>query len=163
MLRVGLGFDIHRLVKGRKLVLGGVHIPFSQGLWGNSDADVILHAVSDSLLGALGKGDIGDYFKDNVFKRKKTKLTSQRIVKEVLRLLKKEKANIVNIDVVIILDKPRLLRYKRKLTKSLSRILDTEEKKVNLKIKSQEGIWQSNPANIMCLATVLIDVRNADL
>ena len=163
MLKVGLGFDIHRLVKGKKLILGGVYIPFSQGLLGNSDADVVLHALSDSLLGALGSGDIGDYYKDAIFRQRKTGFSSRRIVKKVLTLLKKKKAKIVNTDIVVILDRPRLLRYKKRLIKSLSSLLNVGEKRINLKIKSQEGIWHSSPDNIMCLATSLIEIEDAAL
>ena len=108
-MRIGCGWDIHRLVEGRKLVLGGVIIPYDKGLLGHSDADVLTHAICDALLGALGEGDIGIHFPDNDPKYKD--ISSLKLLEKVLNILTKNKYSIVNIDTVIFAEKPKLLNF----------------------------------------------------
>jgi len=113
MLRIGIGYDIHRLVDERKLILGGVEIPAIKGLEGHSDADVVLHAVCDALLGAAGKGDIGQHFPnhDNRYKD----ISSKELLKAVCSILSKEEWRINNVDVMVILEEPKIEPFKKKI------------------------------------------------
>ena len=151
-MRVGLGFDVHRLVKGRKLILAGVEIPYKKGLLGVSDADVVLHSLSDAILGALGLGDIGDYFPPQD-KRNKG-LESKVILKKVLSLLKNKKIN--NLDITLISDKPKLKPYKDKMRENLKNLLKLPKNKINIKIKSQEGLLPLSQQAIFCISVVTI-------
>jgi 2-C-methyl-D-erythritol 2,4-cyclodiphosphate synthase len=151
-MRVGFGFDVHKLGVNRDLILGGLKIPFEKGLQGVSDADVILHSISDALLGALAKGDIGDFFPPDSSKSRHIK--SSEIIKKVLSLL--EDKVISNLDVTIILERPRLKEYKQQITKSLSRILSLPLEKINLKIKSQENLIPPQKECILCCTVVSI-------
>ena len=136
--RIGIGYDIHRLVKGRKLFLGGIEIPHSKGLEGHSDADVLLHAICDALLGALGKGDIGEHF-PNTDKKYKN-ISSTLLLKHVLDLVNKEGYEIVNIDTVIQAEEPKLTPYKPKMRKHIAQTLSIDESCVNMKATTQEGL-----------------------
>lgn len=151
--RVGLGFDVHRFTKSRKdLILGGVKIPYFRGLKAVSDGDVVLHAVSDALCGALCLGDIGDYFPPG--SKKSKNINSKDIVKFILEKID-NKFNIVNIDVIIITDKPRLLSHKGRIHESLKEIFSISV--LNLKVKSKEGMdILGGKDAISCFATVLI-------
>ncbi len=152
-MRVGLGFDLHKFSRGRKLILAGVEIPYEKGLLGNSDADVVLHSIADAVLGALGKGDIGDYFPDD--SPASQGISSLQIINKVLQILRENKENIINLDITIILDSPRLLSYKPAFRQSLSRILNLSESCINIKIKSQEGIWKpAEFAVCLCVAGI---------
>jgi len=150
-MRAGLGFDVHRLVKGRKLILAGVKIPYEKGLSGVSDADVVFHSLSDAILGALGLGDIGDYFPPD---KKNKGLESKVILKKVLSLLKNKKIN--NLDITLISDKPRLKPYKDKMRESLKNLLKLPKDKINIKIKSQEGLLPLSKEAIFCISVVTI-------
>ncbi|UCC94523.1 MAG: 2-C-methyl-D-erythritol 2,4-cyclodiphosphate synthase [Candidatus Omnitrophota bacterium] len=152
--RVGFGFDIHRMSRKRKgIILGGVNIACSFGLVAVSDGDVVLHAVSDALCGACGLGDIGDYFPPSSQKSKN--ISSRKIVKVVLAAIKR-RFRIVNIDVTIITEKPKLVVYKKKIVDSLTQIFSTPY--INLKIKSKEGLDILGSKNSMsCIATVLVE------
>lgn len=153
-MRVGLGFDSHLLVEGRALILGGLNIPYPRGLQGVSDGDVILHSVADAILGALGKGDIGDYFPSE---DKSSKGISSRIIlKKVLKILREERYKINNLDITLILEEPRLKPFKSKLVKNLSLLLGLSESNLSLKIKSLEGLAFKEGC-ILCLTVVLID------
>ena len=150
-MRVGLGFDVHKLVKGRKLILAGIEIPFEKGLLGVSDADVVIHSVCDAILGALSLGDIGDYFPPE--DKKNRGINSKIILKKVLSFLKNRKIN--NLDITLILDKPKLKPYKEKMINSLKALLKIPQNKINLKIKSQEGLLPSGEA-IFCISIVTL-------
>ena len=117
MFRVGIGYDVHRLCKGRKLFLGGVNIPSSRGLSGHSDADVLLHAICDALLGASSQKDIGERFPDSHSAYKN--ISSIKLLKRVNSILKKLKYSIGNIDTIIVAEKPDLSRFKTKSPKRL--------------------------------------------
>ncbi len=136
--RVGLGYDIHRLVKGRRLVLGGVAIPFSKGLEGHSDADVLLHALCDALLGAAGLGDIGEHF-PNTDKRYKG-ISSVVLLREVKKFLDKKGFNIGNVDAVVLAEAPKLMAYKSKMRAMIAKTLKIANDQVNIKATTQEGL-----------------------
>src|SRR5215470_6554382 len=117
MNRIGIGFDAHQLVDGRKLILGGVEIQHSKGLQGHSDADVLLHALTDALLGAAGLGDIGMHFPDSDPQWKNA--ASEIFVRRAAELLKKEGWNVVNVDGLVIAQQPKLLSYREQIRSSL--------------------------------------------
>ncbi len=134
----GIGFDIHRLVKGRKLYLGGIKIPFVLGLKGHSDADPVLHALIDSLLGACRLGDIGKLFSD---KNKKYKnIRSTILVKRVVELIKSKYFSINNIDINIIVQKPKIIKYANKMREVISKICKINPNQINIKGKTTEKL-----------------------
>lgn len=137
-MRVGLGYDIHRLVEGRKLILGGVEIPYIKGLEGYSDADVLLHAICDAILGAIGKGDIGIHFPDTdpAFKD----IPSIELLDEVKETLKTNGYKIINIDSTLILEEPKLGPFKNKMKQIISHLLGVTEDMINIKATTQEGV-----------------------
>ena len=154
--KVGLGFDVHRLSKKEKdLILGGAKIASSFSLIAVSDGDLVLHAVSDALCGAVGLGDIGDYFPPQ--DKKSKGIDSKEILNFILKKINK-KYTIGNLDIIIVADKPRLFSYKGKITKSLKKLLSTT--KVNVKIKSKEGLNILGSKNsISCFAFVSLRKR----
>lgn len=137
-MRIGLGFDIHRLVSKRPLILGGVKIPYPKGLLGHSDADVLLHALCDALLGAVGAGDMGLYFPDTDPKWKGT--SSRQFVEEALRLVKKKGFTLSNADLVLVAEKPKISTHRLDIQRSVSKILKVSGNQVNLKAKTMEGL-----------------------
>jgi len=137
-IKAGLGFDIHKLVEGRRLFLGGVEIPFSKGLLGHSDGDCLVHAIADALLGAMGKKDIGQLFPDTDPKYKDIRSTS--ILKEIVSMLEKQSLEIGNIDSVIIAEEPKLASYIPHMKRGLCLILHIKEKELGIKAKTNEGI-----------------------
>lgn len=154
MIRVGLGYDLHRLVEGRKLFLGGVEFDFSKGEQGHSDGDVLLHAVTDALLGAIGLGDIGSYFppEDEKWKDADSKLLLQKVWNDV----RNEGWKIVNIDCVIKLEKPKFLPKRQEVINSIAQILEIESSNVFVKAKTGEklppiGTSQAVEAEAVCL------------
>ena len=138
MFRVGFGYDVHRLVEGRRLVLGGIDIPWELGLVGHSDADVLVHAIMDGILGALGRGDIGRHFPDTdpAFKDKDSLLMLQ----EVMLMVQKDGYSINNIDSTIVAQKPKLAPYIDDMRKKLSGILYVDFSRVNVKATTTEGM-----------------------
>lgn len=153
--RIGIGYDIHRLLEGRKLFIGGVEIPYIKGLFGHSDGDVLLHAVCDALLGALGAGDIGEHFPDN--DEKYRNIASEKLLKSVSELLKEKKYRVNNLDTVIIAQEPVLSPFKKEIQRSLAGILQIREDQVNVKAKTNEGLGEiGRKEAISCFATVVI-------
>jgi len=138
MIRAGLGYDIHKFKKGRKLYLGGVEIPFAQGLAGHSDGDCLIHAIIDALLGALEEGDIGQLFPDTDPKFKG--IRSTELLKEVVEKLKAKGMEVINIDSVVIAEEPRLSSHILGMKKTLSSILGVERGRLSIKAKTNEGI-----------------------
>ena len=134
----GIGFDIHRLVKGKKLYLGGIKIPFHSGLKGHSDGDVILHAVTDSILGAMRKRDIGTFFPDN--KNKYKNIRSPKMLKPIIIILNQNNFYINNLDINLICEQPKVSKYRERIIKSLSALLDLDRKLINLKGKTVEKL-----------------------
>jgi len=137
-MRIGQGYDIHRLKKGRKLFIGGVRIPFPLGLFGHSDADVLLHAVCDGLLGAAGLGDIGEYFPDTDSRYKNA--SSVELAKKIYARVKNKGFAIINIDCILFAEQPKLVNYKSQIKKSLARILNINKDSINLKAKTMEQL-----------------------
>ena len=134
----GIGFDIHRLVKGRKLYLGGIKIPFTLGLQGHSDADPVLHALIDSLLGACKLGDIGKLFSD---KNKKYKnIRSTILLKKVIELIKSKNFSINNIDINVIAQKPKIKKYSKKMIQTISKLCEINPNQINIKGKTTEKL-----------------------
>lgn len=138
MIRIGLGYDLHRLVEGRQLVLGGVAIPFHKGEDGHSDGDVLLHAITDALLGASGLGDIGEFFPPSDMKWKGA--DSKELLKAAWEAVKKNGWNIENIDCVIALQEPKFLPWRSKVRESISQILEIGADAVFVKAKTGEGL-----------------------
>lgn len=136
MYRIGLGYDIHKLEEKRKLILGGIEIPFEKGLYGHSDADVLIHSIIDAMLGALALGDIGTYFPDTDDKYKD--ISSIILLKEVDKLIHEKKYKINNIDCNIIAQKPKLRPYIDLIKKSLSEVLKIDADLISIKAKTNE-------------------------
>ena len=136
--KIGIGYDVHRLVKGRKLILGGVEIPHDKGLEGHSDADVLLHAVCDALLGALGKGDIGEHFPNTDDKYRN--ISSLVLLDKVNDLVREEGFRVINIDTVILAQQPNFKAYKSKMRFNIAYRLAIDEPAVNIKATTQEGL-----------------------
>ena len=134
----GIGFDIHKLIKNKKLFLGGTKIPFHSGLKGHSDGDVILHAVIDSILGAIQKKDIGTYFPSN--KKKFKNIRSPKMLRPILDNLEKNNIYINNLDINLICEKPKVSKYRNKIINSLSKLMGINNNKINLKGKTVEKL-----------------------
>ena len=134
----GIGFDVHKLVKGRKLYLGGIKIPFHLGLKGHSDSDPVLHALIDSLLGACALGDIGRLFSD---KNKKYKnIRSTILLKKIIKLINSKNFSINNIDINIIAEKPKIKKYSKKMILLISRLCQVNQQQINIKGKTTEKL-----------------------
>jgi 2-C-methyl-D-erythritol 2,4-cyclodiphosphate synthase len=155
MLRIGNGFDVHRFADGRKLLLGGHCVEGVRGLDGVSDADVVLHALADAFLGAVGIGDIGDLYppEDPASKG----LDSRKIMADVLVAVAQRGYRLVNADITIILEEVRLKRHKAAIWDSLAGLLACERDRVCFKIKSQEKLIPQENSCAMCFATVLLE------
>ncbi len=154
MIRVGLGYDLHRLVEGRRLILGGVVFDFEKGEDGHSDGDVLLHAVTDALLGAAGLGDIGSYFPPEDAKWKDA--DSTELLRAVWKDVQAAGWSLVNLDCVIKLERPKFLPKRRDVIISIARILGVEENQVFVKAKTGEklppvGTSEAVEAQVVCL------------
>lgn len=137
-MRIGNGYDVHRLVEGRKLILGGVEIPFEKGLLGHSDADVLTHAVMDALLGAVAEGDIGKHFPDTDEQYKDA--DSLKLLSEVGKIVENKLYVIENIDATIMAERPKLLPYIPKMVENIAGVLGIERDQVNVKATTEEGM-----------------------
>lgn len=135
-MRVGMGYDVHRLVKGRRLILGGVEVPFGRGLLGHSDGDVLLHAICDALLGATGKGDIGKHFPDTDPKYKD--ISSLVLLGKTREIIKEYRVN--NIDSIIIAQEPKLASYLEKMKENIAKVLKIDKGKINIKATTTERL-----------------------
>ena len=137
-MRIGFGYDTHKLVQGRRLVLGGVPIDFPKGLFGHSDADVLLHAVMDALLGAAGLGDIGKHFPptDDAYKD----ISSVALLERVVSSIKEKGYSVVNVDSSIVCEAPRLAPHIPKMTEITARTLGCTVERVNIKATTEEGL-----------------------
>jgi len=154
MIKVGQGFDVHQLVKGRKCIIGGVDIPFSKGLDGHSDADVLLHAISDAILGAAALGDIGKHFPntDPLIKD----INSREILKKVISLLQQKKYSIVNIDATVICELPKLTPHIDQIKKNIASDCNIDIDRINVKATTTEtlgftGRGEGIAAQAICL------------
>jgi len=137
-MRIGQGFDAHALVSGRKLVIGGVHVPYEKGLAGHSDADVLVHAVCDALLGAAGLGDIGQHFPDSDARFKD--IDSRKLLREVARLVKGRGLKVVNVDATVVAQAPRLAPHIPAMRANLVSDLGVAADAVNIKAKTTEKL-----------------------
>ncbi|WP_295740481.1 2-C-methyl-D-erythritol 2,4-cyclodiphosphate synthase [uncultured Oscillibacter sp.] len=137
-LRIGHGYDVHRLVEGRALILGGVEIPWERGLLGHSDADVLVHAVMDALSGAARLGDIGQLFPDT--DPAYAGISSLKLLAEVGRLLAEQGYAVVNIDATLLAQAPKIAPYKGQMTENIAKALRIEPERVNVKATTEEGL-----------------------
>mgnify|MGYP001559852488 CR=1 FL=1 len=159
LYKVGMGYDIHRLVPGRKLFLGGVEIPHPKGLEGHSDADSLLHAICDALLGAVGKGDIGEHFPNTDVQYKG--ISSLILLKKVHQLVKEAGFEISNIDCVILAEEPNLKPFRSKMRETIGCTLNLEISTVNIKATTQEGMgFGARSEAIAAYAVVLVKRRS---
>ena len=157
-MRIGFGYDIHPLVDNRPLILGGIQIPFDKGLDGHSDADVISHAVADSLLGAAGLGDIGEHFPDTDKKYKD--FNSIEFLQESERKIYCEKLEIVNIDISLVLEQPKIAPYKKEIAQNLAKNLFLKPNQVNVKATRGEGLgFVGRSEGAICYAISLLMPR----
>lgn len=138
MTRFGMGYDVHKLVEGRKLILGGVEVPHTLGLLGHSDADVLLHAVSDALLGAAALGDIGRHFPDTDPKYKGA--DSMKLLAHVVELIKAKGYKVGNVDATIVAQRPKLKDYIGQMNENIARVLEVEPDQVNVKATTEEKL-----------------------
>jgi 2-C-methyl-D-erythritol 2,4-cyclodiphosphate synthase len=137
-MRVGMGYDVHKLVENRKLILGGVEIDHEKGLLGHSDADVLLHAIMDSILGALALGDIGKHFPDTDEKYKGA--DSMKLLEHVYNLISEKGYAIGNLDATIIAQAPKMAPHIQKMRENIARILKTDINNINVKATTEEGL-----------------------
>ncbi len=155
-LRVGHGYDVHRLVPGRKLILGGVEIPWEKGLLGHSDADVLVHAVMDALTGAARLGDIGKLFPDTDPAYKG--ISSLKLLGEVGRLLEKMGFAVANIDAALLAQAPKVAPYKVQMAENIAAALGIEAERVNVKATTEEGLgFTGNGSGMAAHAVVLVE------
>lgn len=155
-MRIGLGYDIHRLVEDRKLILGGVEIPYELGLLGHSDADVLIHSIIDAILGSVALRDIGYHFPDTDEKYKNA--NSLELLKETKKMLLNEGYKIINIDSNIICQKPKLSPYIDEMRKNISQALELEINQVSIKAKTNEKMdSMGNGLSISTNAIVLVE------
>ncbi len=137
-MKIGFGYDVHRLVEGRKLILGGVEIPFSKGLLGHSDADVLSHAIADALLGAAVLGDIGEHFPDTDSSYKN--ISSLKLLQFTVKLLRNNGFNIVNIDSTVVLESPKIAPYIRDIRENIANALGVRIEVISVKATTTEGL-----------------------
>ena len=154
--RIGHGVDIHRLVSGRKLILGGVEIPWDRGLLGHSDADVVCHALSNALLGAIGEGDIGRHFPDSDPRYKDA--SSLELLRVVMELVKTRGFRVGNADLTILAEKPKLAPYREQMQKRLAAVLEVEPTIINIKATTGEKMgFVGREEGMMAEAVVLVE------
>jgi 2-C-methyl-D-erythritol 2,4-cyclodiphosphate synthase len=137
-MRIGHGYDVHRLVEGRKLILGGVDVPYERGLLGHSDADVLLHAISDSILGAIGEGDIGRHFPDTDPKYKGA--DSLKLLEHVMGLADQKGFRLGNLDATIVAQRPKLAPYIPQMRENIGRVAGGEADRINVKATTTEEL-----------------------
>ncbi|MFU7515809.1 2-C-methyl-D-erythritol 2,4-cyclodiphosphate synthase [Clostridium sp. HCS.1] len=160
-MRIGLGYDVHRLVEGRDLIIGGVNIPFEKGLLGHSDADVLLHAIMDSLLGASALGDIGTLFPDTDIRFKG--ISSINLLKEVGKLLTENGYVINNIDSTIIAQRPKMAPYIKEMRDNIAKALNIDLMKINVKATTEEGLgFTGTGEGISSQSICLIEMKNVE-
>ena len=158
-MRIGHGYDVHRLVEGRDLILGGVNIPFEKGLLGHSDADVLAHAISDSLLGALALGDIGKFFPDNDPEYEGA--DSLVLLEKVCKILKDKGYRIVNIDSTILAQRPKLRGYIDTMRENLARVCEIDVDCMSVKATTEEGMgFTGDGSGIAVHAVCLLEKVN---
>lgn len=137
-MRIGVGYDVHRIVEGRPLVLGGIKVPFEKGLFGHSDADVLVHAIADAVLGAIGRGDLGQHFPDTDLRYKD--ISSLKLLESIQSMAEGLGYSCMNVDATIVAQKPKLAQYVRGMAKNIADCLRIQEGTVNIKATTTEGL-----------------------
>lgn len=165
-MRVGLGYDVHKLVEGRKMIIGGVEIPYEKGLLGHSDADVLLHAVMDALLGAAALGDIGKHFPDTAEEYKGA--DSMKLLAKVRELLEDNLFFVENIDATIIAQMPKMRPYIDAMRENIARVLGITLEQVNVKATTEEGLGftgsgEGISSQVICMLTSPINLITEDV
>jgi 2-C-methyl-D-erythritol 2,4-cyclodiphosphate synthase len=159
MFRIGNGYDVHKLLEGRKLILAGIEIPHHLGLLGHSDADVLVHAIMDGLLGALALGDIGKHFPDTDEKYKG--ISSMELLKEVSKLIKNKGYEVVNIDSIVAAERPKLKPYIEQMRKNVAEILEIAVDDISIKATTEEKLgFTGREEGIKSYAVVLLKKIN---
>src|SRR3990172_1211496 len=154
-LRIGHGLDAHRLQRGRRLVLGGVEIPYPFGVAGHADADVLLHALINALLGAMGKGDIGSHFPDTDPRTKG--ISSEKLLQQVLKMMEQGKFKVINGDITVLAQKPRLSPFFKKIRERVAKLLKVGADRINIKAVTTEGLgWIGAGKGMAATAVVLL-------
>jgi 2-C-methyl-D-erythritol 2,4-cyclodiphosphate synthase len=154
-MKVGIGYDVHRLVAGRKLILGGIEIFFEKGLLGHSDADVLLHAIGDAILGALGLGDLGRHFPDTDPRYKN--ISSLNLLEQIQVMAEQRGFSCVNIDATIVAQEPKLAPHTDAMAENISLCLKTDKEAVNIKAKTTEGLgFEGRGEGVAAYAVVLM-------
>lgn len=153
-MRVGLGYDVHRLVPGRPLFLGGVEIPFHKGLLGHSDADVLVHAACDALLGAAGMGDLGQHFPDNDPQYKN--IYSIDLLKASYQLVRDQGYRLVNLDALIVAQAPQIAPHRDTMRQTMAAALDCPEDRINIKATTTEGLGFAGTGEGMAAQCVVL-------
>ena len=155
-MRIGQGFDVHQLAAGRRLILGGVAVPYEQGLLGHSDADVLVHAIMDALLGAIGAGDIGGHFPDSDLRYQDA--DSLKLLENIMKLVKTADFEVVNLDATIIAQRPKLAGYIPVMRENLSKSLNIPFERVNVKATTTERLgFTGRGEGIAAMAVVLLE------
>jgi 2-C-methyl-D-erythritol 2,4-cyclodiphosphate synthase len=152
--RIGIGYDIHRLVEGRKLVLGGVEIPFEKGLLGHSDSDVLTHAICDALLGAAALGDIGTHFPDT--DPRWAGASSLEFLSRVVEMLSEKGYRVHNVDATVMAERPKLRPYVQSIRERLASVLQIDVDQVNIKAKTNEGLGSVGGGDAMSAQAVAL-------
>ena len=157
-LRIGHGYDVHKLSENRKLILGGVEIPYAKGLLGHSDADVLLHAVMDAIIGALALGDIGKHFPDTSGEFKD--ISSMRLLESVKKLMDGNGASIVNIDATLILQKPKVAPYILAMRENIAKVLACDVDRINIKATTEEKLgFTGREEGVSAHAVALLEIK----
>lgn len=158
-MRIGQSQDTHRLVEGRELIIGGVNIPYEKGLLGHSDADVLLHAIIEAIIGAMGLKDIGTHFPDNDDKYKG--ISSLKLLEETYNLMDNTGYQIVNVDSIVIIEKPKMAPYIDEMRANIAKALHTDINNINVKATCNEGMgYVGKGEGAIAQAVVLIDDKN---
>ncbi len=152
--KIGHGYDIHRTAEGRKMIIGGVEIPYEKGLLGHSDADVLIHAIIDSLLGAMGKGDIGTHFPDT--DDKYLNIDSALLLQRTMEIMKDEGYTVGNLDSTVIAQRPKLNPHIPSIRARLAKIMNVPEEKINVKAKTEEGLGYIGAGDAIVAPSVVI-------
>lgn len=154
-IKTGIGFDVHAFAEGRKLIIGGVEIPFEKGLEGHSDADVLLHAIADALLGSLSLGDIGQHFPDTDQKYKN--MDSSILLKKVYEMIEEHGYSLGNLDTILALQKPKIMQYIPSMKNKIAAILNSETDRISIKATTTEKLgFVGREEGIAAMATVII-------
>ncbi|MFD0615834.1 2-C-methyl-D-erythritol 2,4-cyclodiphosphate synthase [Paenibacillus sp. GCM10027629] len=158
MIRVGQGFDVHQLVEGRPCIIGGITIPYEKGLLGHSDADVLLHAISDAILGALGLGDIGKHFPDTDERFKDA--DSVKLLEEIWVMAKDAGYGLGNLDCTIIAQKPKMLPYIPQMQERIAQVLEADVTKINVKATTTEQLGFTGRGEGIAAQSVVCLIQN---